>query len=89
MDTKGRRIFVRAKIAAEDRFGRSMTKDVRNRPGESRLGERRTNDWLSHDLPEVPEAIQNPLLPSIPVELSRHTDRERVSLLLFPSTHDF
>lgn len=31
-------------------------------PGESRLGERRASDWLSHDPPEVPEAIQDPLL---------------------------
>lgn len=32
-------------------------------PGESRLGERRASDWLSHDLPEVPEAIQDPRSP--------------------------
>lgn len=46
---------------------RSTTNDLRNRPGESRLGERRTSDWLSHDLPEVPEAIQDPSSPSTPL----------------------
>lgn len=70
---------------------RSTTKDLRNRPGESRLGERRASDWLSHDLPEVPEAIQNPpLLASLRYNFHGiHEARERVSLSLFPSSHDF
>ena len=72
-------------VEREIRLGRrSTTKDLRNRPGESRLGERQASDWLSRDLPEVPEAIQDPpLLAALHYNFhDTHEAREPVSLSL-------